>query len=72
MVSHNRYTYKIYERKGKLRNNHANITESPTISRQEANISNREITQKSRCINIYRDTLKSDTIQYTPSAGDTK
>ena len=52
--------------RGKLRHNHANTsTEPPTISRQEVNISNREITQKTRCINIYRDTLKSDTKQYT-------
>ena len=52
--------------RGKLRHNHANTsTEPPTISRQEASISNREITRKTRCINIYTDTLKSDTKQYT-------
>ena len=52
--------------RGKLRHNHANTsTEPPTISRQEASISNREITQKTRCIKIYTYTLKSDIKQYT-------
>ena len=52
--------------RGKLRHNHANTsTEPPTVSRQEASISNREITRKTRCINIYIETLKSDTKQYT-------